>query len=385
MKRSSERILTTHVGSLPRPADLLDMVQARGEGKAVDEKAHAARLRAAVAEIVRKQIDLGIDIIDDGEFGKASFVSYVNERLGGFEIDKEMPRQSPWAGSREARAFPEFYGQGHVAARQNHMVCTGPITYRGMAQLKTDIDNLKAALNGAKPEEAFMPAISPASVADWQRNAYYKTEEEYLFAIADALREEYEAIVNAGLLLQVDDPHLITYWIKEPDLTLDQFRKWAQLRVEALNHALRNIAPEKVRHHTCYGINMGPRIHDLEFKHIVDLILKIRAGAYSFEAANPRHEHEWKIWESTKLPAGKSLIPGVISHSTVLVEHPELVAERICRYANVVGRENVIAGSDCGFATFAGSKEVHPSIVWAKFTSLVEGARLASQQLWGGR
>jgi 5-methyltetrahydropteroyltriglutamate--homocysteine methyltransferase len=385
MKRSSERILTTHVGSLPRPADLLDMVQARGEGKAVDEKAHAARLRAAVAEIVRKQIDLGIDIIDDGEFGKASFVSYVNERLGGFEIDRDMPRQSPWAGSREARAFPEFYGQGHVAARQNHMVCTAPITYRGMAQLKTDIDNLKAALNGAKPEEAFMPAISPASVADWQRNAYYKTEEEYLFAIADALREEYEAIVNAGLLLQVDDPHLVTYWIKEPDLTLDQFRKWAQLRVEALNHALRNIAPEKVRHHTCYGINMGPRIHDLEFKHIVDLILKIRAGAYSFEAANPRHEHEWKIWESTKLPAGKSLIPGVISHSTVLVEHPELVAERICRYANVVGRENVIAGSDCGFATFAGSKEVHPSIVWAKFTSLVEGARLASQQLWGGR
>jgi 5-methyltetrahydropteroyltriglutamate--homocysteine methyltransferase len=385
MKRSADRILTTHVGSLPRPADLLDMVQARGEGKAVDEKAHAARLRAAVAEIVRKQIDLGIDIIDDGEFGKASFVSYVNERLGGFEIDKEMPRQSPWAGSREARAFPEFYGQGHVAARQNHMVCTGPITYRGMAQLKTDIDNLKAALNGAKPEEAFMPAISPASVADWQRNAYYKTEEEYLFAIADALREEYEAIVNAGLLLQVDDPHLITYWIKEPDLTLDQFRKWAQLRVEALNHALRNIAPEKVRHHTCYGINMGPRIHDLEFKHIVDLILKIRAGAYSFEAANPRHEHEWKIWESTKLPAGKSLIPGVISHSTVLVEHPELVAERICRYANVVGRENVIAGSDCGFATFAGSKEVHPSIVWAKFTSLVEGARLASGQLWRGR
>jgi 5-methyltetrahydropteroyltriglutamate--homocysteine methyltransferase len=381
MKRSSERILTTHVGSLPRPADLLDVVQAKEQGKAVDAKAHATRLRAAVAEIVRKQIDLGIDIIDDGEFGKPSFVSYVNERLGGFEIDKEMPRPSPWAGSREARAFPEFYGQGHVAARQNHMVCTGPITYRGMAQLKTDIDNLKAALSGAKPEEAFMPAISPASVADWQRNAYYKTEEEYLFAIADALREEFEAIVNAGLLLQVDDPHLVTYWIKEPELTLDQFRKWAQLRVEALNHALRNIAPEKVRHHTCYGINMGPRIHDLEFKHIVDLVLNIRAGAYSFEAANPRHEHEWKIWESTKLPAGKSLIPGVISHSTVLVEHPELVAERICRYANVVGRENVIAGSDCGFATFAGSKEVHPSIVWAKFTSLVEGARLASGQL----
>jgi 5-methyltetrahydropteroyltriglutamate--homocysteine methyltransferase len=385
MKRSTERILTTHVGSLPRPAELLDVVQAKEQGKRVDEKAHAARLRGAVADIVRKQIELGIDIVDDGEFGKPSFVSYVNERLGGFEVDTEMPRQSPWAGSREAKSFPEFYGQGHVAAWQNHMVCTAPITYRGMAQLQVDIDNLKAALNGAKPEEAFMPAISPASVADWQRNAYYKSEEDYLFAIADALREEYEAIVNAGLLLQVDDPHLVTYWIKVPDLTLEQFRKWAQLRVEALNHALRNIAPEKVRHHTCYGINMGPRIHDLELKHVVDLILKIRAGAYSFEAANPRHEHEWKVWESAKLPAGKSLIPGVISHSTVLVEHPELVAERICRYAKVVGRENVIAGSDCGFATFAGSKEVHPSIVWAKFTSLVEGARLASRQLWDGR
>ena len=265
------------------------------------------------------------------------------------------------------------------------MVCTAPVTYRGMAQLKTDIDNLKAALDGAKPQEAFMPAISPTSAADWQRNGYYKSEEEYLFAIADALREEYEAIVKAGLLLQVDDPHLVTYWIKEPDLTLEQFRKWAQLRVEALNHALRNIPPEKVRHHTCYGINMGPRVHDLELKHIVDLILKIRAGAYSFEAANPRHEHEWKVWEGAKLPAGKSLIPGVISHSTVLVEHPELVAERIVRYAKVVGRENVIAGADCGFATFAGSKEVHPSIVWAKFKSLAEGAQLASQQLWGGR
>ena len=385
MKRSTDRILTTHVGSLPRPADLLDTVRAKEEGKPIDEKAHAARLRAAVADVVRKQIYLGIDIVDDGEFGKPSFVSYVNERLGGFEVDKDMPRQSPWADSREAKSFPEFYGDGHVAVRRNHMVCIAPITYRGMAQLQTDIDNLKAALNGAGPEEVFMPAISPTSAADWQRNAYYKTEEEYLFAIADALREEYEAIVNAGFLLQVDDPHLVTYWIKQSDLTLEQFRKWAQLRVEALNHALRNIPPERVRHHTCYGINMGPRVHDLELKHIVDLILKIRAGAYSFEAANPRHEHEWKVWENAKLPSGKSLIPGVISHSTVLVEHPELVAERICRYAKVVGRGNVIAGSDCGFATFAGSKEVHPSIVWAKFKSLVDGARLASQQLWGGR
>jgi len=305
MKRSGERILTTHVGSLPRPPDLLDMVQAKEQRKPVDEKAHAAKLRASVKDVVRKQIELGIDIIDDGEFGKPSFVSYVNERLGGFKLDTEVPRQSPWAASREARSFPEFYGDGHVAARQNHMVCTAPVTYRGMAQLQVDIANLRAALNGAKPAEVFMPAISPTSAADWQRNGYYKSEEEYLFAIADALREEYEAIVKAGFLLQVDDPHLVTYWIKEPDLTLEQCRKWAELRVEALNHALRNIAPENIRHHTCYGINMGPRIHDLEFKYIIDIVLKIRAGAYSFEAANPRHEHEWKLWETVKLPEGR--------------------------------------------------------------------------------
>jgi 5-methyltetrahydropteroyltriglutamate--homocysteine methyltransferase len=382
LKRSSDRILTTHVGSLPRPPDLLDVVQAKEQGKPVDEKAHAARLRAAVGEIVRKQIELGIDVIDDGEFGKPSFVSYVNDRLGGFEVDTQVPRGSPWSSSREAKSFPEFYAEGHAAARPNHMVCTAPVTYRGMAQLQIDIDNLKSALDGGKPAEVFMPAISPTSAADWQRNGYYKTEEEYLFAIADALREEYEAIVKAGLLLQVDDPHLVTYWIKEPDLTIAQCRKWAEVRVEALNHALRNIPPEKIRHHTCYGINMGPRIHDMELKDIVDIILKIRAGAYSFEAANPRHEHEWKVWETAKLPPDKVLIPGVISHSTVLVEHPELVAERIGRYAKVVGRENVIAGGDCGFATFAGSKEVHPSIVWAKFKSLVEGARIASKQMW---
>jgi len=382
MKKSSDRILTTHVGSLPRPPDLLDVVAAKERGAAIDTKAHAVRLRGAVKEIVRKQVELGVDIVDDGEFGKPSFVSYVNERLGGFELDTQVPRGSPWASSREAKSFPEFYAEGHAAARQNHMVCTAPVTYRGMALLQADIDNLKSALDGVTVAEVFMPAISPASAADWQRNGYYKTEEEYLFALADALRQEYEAIVAAGFLLQVDDPHLVTYWIKEPDLTIAQCRKWAEVRVEALNHALRNIPPEKIRHHTCYGINMGPRIHDMELKDIVDIVLKIRAGAYSFEAANPRHEHEWTVWESAKLPDGKVLIPGVISHSTVLVEHPELVAQRIGRYAKVVGRENIIAGSDCGFATFAGSKEVHPSIVWAKLKSLVDGAEIASKQLW---
>jgi len=341
------------------------------------------RLRAAVAEVVKRQADIGIDIVSDGEFGKPSFVTYINERLGGFESERATPPRSPWAGSREALAFPEFYAQYRVSPYTRHMVCTGPITYRGQAQLRRDLDNLRAALNGAPAAEAFVPAISPANVEEWQRNAYYKTEEEYLFAIAEALREEYRAIVDAGFFLQIDDPRLVCYYLTQPEATIKQCRKWAALRVEALNHALRGIPEEKVRHHTCYGINMGPRVHDMEMKDIVDVILKIRAGAYSFEAANPRHEHEWRIWENVKLPAGKRLIPGVISHSTVLVEHPELIAERIGRFARLVGRENVIAGSDCGFATFAGSKEVHPSIVWAKLAALVEGARIASRELWG--
>ena len=379
MKRSTDRILTTHVGSLPRPPDLLDLVQA--DGGALDQPKHAARLREAVRQIVEKQIALGIDVIDDGEYGKPSFVSYVNERLGGFEIDTS-PGTSPWAGSREAKSFPEFYRETHAASRQHHMVCTGPITYRGHAQLGRDIDNLKAALDGARPAEVFMPAISPSNVEDWQKNAYYKTQEEFLFAIADAMHEEYRAIVDAGFLVQIDDPRLVTYYMLRPDSTIAQCRKWAEVRVEALNHALRGIPEEKIRHHTCYGINMGPRVHDMELKDIIDIVTRIRAGAYSFEAANPRHEHEWKVWRDVRLD-GKALIPGVISHSTVLVEHPELVADRILRFADIVGRENVIAGSDCGFATFAGSKEIHPSIVWAKFEALSEGARMATRRLWG--
>ncbi|MFL5051177.1 MAG: epoxyalkane--coenzyme M transferase [Xanthobacteraceae bacterium] len=378
MQRSTERILTTHVGSLPRPPDLLQMVQ---NGAAFDPPANAARLRAAVNEIVKKQIELELDVIDDGEFGKPSFVSYVNERLGGFEVDPS-PSPSPWAGSREAASFPEFYGEIHVASRQHHMVCTAPITYRGQKQLQRDIDNLKAALQGVSPADVFMPAISPSNVEDWQKNAYYKTQEEFLFAIAEAMREEYQAIVDAGFLVQIDDPRLVTYYMLRPDSTIEQCRRWAEVRVEALNHALRGIPPEKIRHHTCYGINMGPRVHDMELKDIIDIVVKIRAGAYSFEAANPRHEHEWKLWKHVDLD-GKVLIPGVISHSTVLVEHPELIADRIVRFANIAGRENVIAGSDCGFATFAGSKEVHPTIVWAKLKALSDGARLATKQLSG--
>jgi 5-methyltetrahydropteroyltriglutamate--homocysteine methyltransferase len=384
MKRSTDRILSTHVGSLPRPPDLLDMMQAKEEGRAFDARVHAGRLTGAVAEIVRKQVELGIDIIDDGEYGKPSFVTYMNERLGGFEPATGTAMRSHWLQSREALSFPEFYNTTGLGPRQpDNMICTGPIVYKGHAQLARDIGNLKAALNGVLPHEVFMPAISPSNLEERHKNAYYKSDEEFLFAFADAISEEYKAIVDAGFLLQIDDPRLVCHYNLQPTLSVAQCRTWAEPRIEALNHALRDIPPEKIRFHTCYGINMGPRVHDMELKDVVDLILKVSAGAYSFEAANPRHEHEWKVWEGVKLPDDKSLIPGVISHSTVLVEHPELVAERIARFAKVVGRERVIAGADCGFATFAGSKEVHPTIVWAKLKSLSEGARIASKQLWG--
>ena len=388
MKRSTDRVLTTHVGSLPRPADLLEMIRARARGVPGDPQALAARVRSAVADAVRKQLDVGLDIVCDGEMGKPGFIHYVNERLAGFEPNDEAAG-SPWKDSREAKAFPAFYqwfGRTFPspAASARHMACNGPIAYKGHQQVQADIENLKAATRAAKVEDVFMPAISPTSVEDWQKNRYYRTQEEYLFAIADAMREEYRAIADAGLILQIDDPHIATYYVIRSDMSIEQIRKWAEQHVEALNHALRDIPREKVRWHTCYGINIGPRQHDLELRHFIDIFLKVRAGAFSFEAANPRHEHEWKVWESAKLPEGAILIPGTITQSSFLVEHPELVAERIVRFAKIAGRENVIAGADCGFGTFAGSEEIHESIVWAKMSALVEGARIASQRLWGG-
>jgi 5-methyltetrahydropteroyltriglutamate--homocysteine methyltransferase len=263
------------------------------------------------------------------------------------------------------------------------MECTSPVVYKGQELLRRDIENFKAALRDVNAEDAFMPAISPSNVEGWQRNRYYKTDEEFLFAIAEAMHEEYRAIVDAGFIVQIDDPELVSRYVTNPSLSVEQCRKAAATQVEALNHALRGIAPDKVRFHTCYGINMGPRINDMEMKDIADIMLRVNAGAYSFEAANPRHEHEWRVWQELKLPEGKSIIPGVITHTSVLVEHPQLVADRIVKFAEVVGRENVIAGADCGFATFAAShQEIHPSIVWAKFQSLVEGARLATKELW---
>ena len=389
MKLSTERILTTHVGSLPRPPDLLAMIQAKERGEPFDAEAFAGRVRSAVAETVRRQAEAGIDIPADGEMGRFGFIPYVNERLTGLEARPNPGGEGTWARSREHLAFPEYYSWAAQmpgaagGAQRKQWVCTGPIAYKGREVLTRDIENLKAALAQGRHEEAFMPAVSPAQLAGWNKNGYYKTDEEFRVAIADALREEYRAIVDAGLVLQIDDPQLASHYTTHPELDIAQCRNWASATVELLNHALAGIPPERVRYHTCYGINMGPRVHDLELKHIVDIMLQIHAGAYSFEAGNPRHEHEWRVWEEVKLPEGKALIPGVITHGSNFVEHPEAIAQRIGRFAQVVGRENIIAGADCGFASFSTTCEVHPTIVWAKLASLAEGARLATKELWG--
>jgi 5-methyltetrahydropteroyltriglutamate--homocysteine methyltransferase len=386
VKTSTDRMLTTHIGSLPRPPALLAAMRAHEAGQS--NGAYASTLRAAVADVVKRQVALGLDIIDDGEFSKPGFIHYINTRLGGFE-PSHSPGGDPFGGSRERLAFPEFYAEFNASMPPNptasamHMVCTGPITYKGQQEIQTDIENMKAAAAGLSVEDIFVPAISPTSVEYWQSNDYYKTQEEYLFAIAEALHDEYKAITDAGFIVQIDDPHMSMYHVMNPATTIESIRAWAAVRVDAINHALRGIPREQVRWHTCYGINIGPRVHDLELKHFLDLILRIDAGAYSFEAANPRHEHEWKLWETTKLPEGSVLIPGVITQSSVLVEHPELVAQRIARFASVVGKENVIAGADCGFGTFAGLNEIHESVAWAKLEALAQGAKLATKELWG--
>src|SRR4051812_14905293 len=388
MKRSTDRILTTHVGSLPRPDDLRALILKKQQGQPVEEAAFAVRVKSAVAETVQRQAEAGIDIVADGEMGRIGFIPYVNERLAGIEPSPTVESANYWGQSREYRAFPEFYawtaslpGTAGQTGR-TRWVCTGPVSYKGHEALQRDIANLKAALEEQRHEEAFMPAVSPSNLANWNRNEHYKSEEEYLYALADALREEYRAIIEAGLVLQVDDPLLASYYVMHPEAGVEECRRWATGRVDALNHALRGLPQDRIRYHTCYSINIGPRVHDMELRHIVDIMLRVNAGAYSFEAANPRHEHEWKVWREAKLPEGKSMIPGIITHSSNIVEHPELIAERIGRFAQAVGRENVIAGADCGFASFAATCEVHPSVVWVKLKALAEGARIASAELW---
>jgi 5-methyltetrahydropteroyltriglutamate--homocysteine methyltransferase len=379
----THRIVTTHAGSLPRRASLSALLFARMSRQPFDAAALSRETTEAVSEIVRKQRELGIDIVSDGEQSKTSFQHYMADRLSGLEPI------TPKAGERQTRenmAFPSFYkGGAHSGSAHARLACTGPIKYTGHKQLAEDLANRKAALGGQAPVGVFMPSVSPSSCAGTMENRYYKSDDEHVAAVAEALREEYEGIVAAGFTVQIDDPRLAMHYMLTPAESVEDARRWAKRRIEVLNHALRNIPPDRVRHHTCYGINMGPRVSDMELKHLADLILTIRAGYYSFEMANPRHEHEWRVWEHVKLPDDKVLIPGCITHASVIVEHPELVAERIVRLARVVGRERVVAGSDCGFAsTLAPNQppEVEPEIVWAKFASLTEGARLASKALW---
>ena len=382
MKRSEHRILTTHVGSLIRPQQLRELAADSDEDPQKRELYHSA-LRNAVAEVVKQQARLGIDVVSDGEFGKPSWSNYILKRISGFEIRPEQTRTLPWLG-RDRERFREAIAQEmpRLLTGVPTEACVGPISYRDREPIRRTIDNFQAALRAASIEEGFLTAVAPASTAYDGVNEYYPSEKAYVYAIADALREEYLAIHKAGLLLQVDDAVLANMYDDLVQTSPQHYREWANLRVEALNHALEGIPEERIRYHVCFGSWHVPHVADAPLEEIVGLILKVRAGAYSIEAANVRHEHEWRVWENAKLPAGRVLIPGVITHHTVTVEHPQVVADRIVRFARIVGRENVIAGSDCGFAQADMIERVHPSVMWAKFEALARGAQIATKLLW---
>ncbi|MDE2285562.1 MAG: cobalamin-independent methionine synthase II family protein [Hyphomicrobiales bacterium] len=386
LQQNIDRIQTTHIGSLPRPHALLDAMKAKYSGQNYDERAYRAALRDAVAAVVREQVNCGIDIVTDGEFSKPGFFTYIRERLEGFESRPGMKVQ---LFQQEVAAFPEYYEQyfkramlGGAVVSLAPVVCVGPVRYRGEKLLATDIENVKAAAAaaGVANEHVFLPATAPSGVG---KNEYYKSDDEYFHALAVEMGKEYRAIVDAGILVHIDDPFLPDIFY-EPGLDDAQKKRRAEIYVEAVNVGLRGIPPERVRFHTCYGINQGPRIHEAALQDIIGYVLKIDAGSYSFEAANPRHEHEYHVFERVKIPDGKVLVPGVITHASNIVEHPELIAERIIRYARLVGRENVIAGADCGFSSQAMYEtEVHRTVVWEKFKAMRAGADLATQQLWG--
>jgi 5-methyltetrahydropteroyltriglutamate--homocysteine methyltransferase len=382
MLYSTERILTTNAGSLPRPADLRDMVAAKAHGAPSDPAALAGRLKSAVAETVRHQAECGIDCVNDGELSKTNFTDYVRWRIAGYvERPSAGPRRLSITARDETR-FAEYFAanpRARPAGPPTMPVCVETLRYTGQADLASDIANFKAALVGVDVAEAFLPANSPGTIEHWLANEYYKSDEEFVFAIADVMHEEYRAIVDAGFLLQIDDPDLPDGWNCLPAITLPEYRRYAAVRVEALNHALAGIPKEKVRLHVCWGSHHGPHHDDIPLRDIIDLIFRVEAGSFSIEASNPCHEHEWRVFEKVKPPAGATLVPGVVGHCTDFIEHPDLVAERLVRYARLVGRENVLAGTDCGIGTRVG----HPSICWAKFEALAEGARRASKILWG--
>lgn len=380
MKRSEKRILTTHVGSLVRPPEIKALSSAAGARSTEDAAETIAR---ATAEVVKKQASIGLDIVNDGEYGKSSWSNYVLERITGFEVRPDELRPVPWLG-RDLERFRDVIAREMPRVVQGlpTEACVGPIEYRDREPVRKAIAILQAALKNVKVEEAFLTAVAPASTPYDPINEYYPTEKEYVFALADALREEYLEIYKSGLLLQVDDAvlaNMYDHWVQQSP---QRYREWAQLRVDALNHALRDIPEDRVRYHVCFGSWHVPHVADASLEAMVDLIVQVKAGAYSIEAANVRHEHEWRVWQNGRLPKGKILIPGVITHHTITVEHPRLVADRIVRYAKLVGPENVIAGTDCGFAQSEGIERVPAPVMWAKFESLVEGAALASKELF---
>ncbi len=380
MKRSTERILTTHTGSLPRPSDLLPLIAAAEAGNAADAERLRNRVRSAVAEVVRRQIDAGVDIVNDGEASKPSYSTYVKDRLTGFHGEADVMAIADLADYPE---FGERFVRQGVLETLKRPACTAPISYRDMEAVNRDIADLKGAIAELKPVEAFLTAASPGVISIFLGNHYYKSHEAYLAALADAMKTEYNAIHQAGLILQVDCPDFaMGRHIQFPDATVAEFRKYLEMHVEALNHALAGIPEDRVRIHLCWGNYEGPHHRDIPIRDIIDIVFKVRASGLSYEGANPRHEHEWAVFKDLKLPAGKVLIPGVIDSTNNYIEHPELIAQRITNIAGVVGRENVIAGSDCGFATVAGYSPVDPKITWAKFSALAEGAKIASKALW---
>ena len=385
-QQNTDRIQTTHIGSLPRPHAVLDMMKAKFAGQPYDKKVYEATITKAVADSVRKQVECGIDIVTDGEVSKPGFFTYIQERLEGFE---SRPKQKMLLFQQEVAAFPEYYAQyfkdammGGAIVPLSPVVCVAPVKYRGEKHLQIDIDNVKAAAKaaGVPDHHVFLPATAPSGVGI---NEYYKSEEEYFHALAAELNKEYKAIVAAGILVQVDDPFLPDIFF-EPGLDNAQKKRRAEIYVEATNAALKGIPAEMVRFHTCYGINEGPRLYEASLADVIGYMLKINAGSYSFECANPRHEHEYHLFERIKVPEGKVVCPGMITHASNIVEHPELIAERIMRFAKLVGRENVIAAADCGFSSQALYRtEVHHTVVWEKFKAMRQGADLATRQLWG--
>ena len=381
MKRSTSKILTTHTGSLPRSLELQDLLREREEGRSPDAAAFDEQVRQAVAFVVEKQTGAGVDVVNDGEQGKAQYATYIKDRLAGFEGERKVRRRP----RLDDADFPEFAEQQtHLSSRNMPQpACTGPISWKDWPAVQKDIDTLKQVAAGAQAEEVFMTAASPGVIANFLPNEYYPSEEAYLYAIADVMKDEYKAIADSGLLLQIDCPDLAMTRVSQfSHLSVEEFKKIVEAHVEVINYALTGIPPEQTRLHLCLGNTEGPHHHDVPLKEIVDLVLKATPVGLSFEGANPRHAHEWKVWQDVKLPDGKVLIPGVLDTTTNFIEHPELIAQRIINYAQCVGRENVIAGSDCGFGTSAWGRKVETKIVWAKLASMAEGAKLASQELW---